>query len=382
MCKKLLVFLDELFFTTDYKSYKSKSVSALFFKKFASVYKDVEISFSFPVYNGNIGNPGVEVDTKEYCVYPIRGWHSIISFYKGYFNFRKQIFRLAEKLSHVDAVFIRIPSPAGLLLGELMYKKGKKVIYNVVGDIKEAYKQYKIPLRIPAYFLSQYLYRQELKKDGIFLTVGSLLYNRFKLKNPIFFIDSLINEKDLKPVKINFSDSIQILYVGRLIEAKGIFFLIDAIVKLRDKYNVVLNIVGFGNDEERVKYFADKYNFIKFYGHITNRNQLNTIYASNDIFILPTINYPEGFPRVILEAWANGLFVLSSKVGGIEGIGRDKENILFFRAGDKNDFMNKMIDLLENKKLLQKLRDGIERIQRKITFEYFADVLYKILKRD
>ncbi len=385
MKKKLLVFLDELFYTTDGKEYKSKFVSAIFFKKFKERYADeFEISFAFPVDSGNIDDFSVKIQTDEFDVYPLEGWYNIISFYKSYFKNKKNIENLVSKLAHIDAVSVRVPSPAGLMFGNLMDQKGKKVIYKVVGDIKEAYVNYKAPLNIPAYLISQYLYKKELKQNGTFLTVGSELYDRFRKVHDktYFFIDSLIENKDIKQPKENLSDPIKILYVGRLLESKGVFFLIDAIDSIIKEHNLELHIVGFGKDEDMVKDKVAKYSFIKFHGKISDREELNDIYKGSDVFILPTINYPEGFPRVILEAWTNGLFAISSRVGGIDGLAKDRENILFFTPGDKEGFLKILTQFLEDKKLQNKLKDGIKQVQEDITFGSYADVFYNALREN
>jgi len=378
--KNILVFLDELFYTQDYKEFKSKFVSLNFLQKFENLYKEeFNFYYSFPLYEGDIDNFGSSI-LNNGNVYPVEGWHNIISFYKKYFKAKKEIRDLVSKLSNnVDIVFIRIPSPAGLILGEEFRKKGKKVIYNVVGDIKDAYHNYKFPLNIPAYFLSYYLYKKELSKNGFFLTVGSKLTNRFKDKNSIFFIDSLITKNDLKDTKKSLSKPIKLLYVGRLLESKGIFLLIDAVKKLREQYEIELTIVGFGKEEKKVEKISKNSNYIKFLGKISNREYLNNIYYQNDIFILPTIN-SEGFPRVILEAWANGLYVISSKVGGIEGLAKDEENILFFNAGNEKDLVNKILLIIKDNIVRSKLKEGITKVQKKITFEYYSKILYEVLK--
>jgi glycosyltransferase involved in cell wall biosynthesis len=380
---RLLVFLDELYFTKYYKVYKTKFVSANFLVNFAKKYKDIKLSFSFPVKYGEVNNPGNELNNHNYEIYPVKeGWDSIINFYKNYFYYRKQLNNLMEAINMHETIFIRLPSPAGLIIGKIAEKLGKKVIYNIVGDIKNAYKNYRFPMNIPAYFASQVLYKKELSLKGVFLTVGSELTNRFKNKNSIFFIDSLIESKHLQQVKASFQNPIKFLYVGRLLKSKGIFFLIETIKQLRSEFNIELNIVGFGKEESTVEQLSKKFDFINYYGKISNRDKLNKIYKNNDIFILPTLNYPEGFPRVILEAWANGLYVISSKVGGIEGLAKDKENILFFSPGNKEELIQNIKKLLTDNELRKRLKIGTKKVQEKITFEYYSEKLYEILEEN
>jgi len=379
MKKNILVFLDELFYSQDNKVFKSKFVSLNFLKKFEEKYDEFNFYYSFPCYKGDISDYGSIIENKN-NIYPIDGWHNIISFYKSLFNNRKNIKQLVNNIyKDIDIVFIRIPSPAGMILGKEFEKQGKKVIYNVVGDIKNAFNNYKFPLNIPAFLLSQYLYKQELSLNGVFLTVGSELTNRFKHKNSIFFIDSLVLQDNLQLVNSEFSNPIKILYVGRLLKSKGIYLLIEAIKEINKKLNIELHIVGFGKEENNINSLSEQLNFIRFYGKISNRDELNNIYKQCDIVVLPTIN-SEGFPRVILEAWVNGKYVISSKVGGIEGLAKDNENILFFKPGNKKELIEKLETLIQDEILKQTLKKGIQKVQNKITFEYYSDILYKVLK--
>jgi len=375
----ILFFLDELYYyDSKTQGYVSKSVAGEFVKSLAKEL-NLNAGFAFPVDKKNLGSySSVVINPKEFIVEELPTWDSILSYYKfiskiaDYKFLKRKVDDLVDKY---DIFWIRLPSPFGLWLGEEAERSGKLVLYHIAGDIRKGYlsKKYKGLTKVLAKYLGLYLHNKSLKlgSNGYFLCTGRVLYNEYKKKNKkaFPFIDSLVKEEDLKPPKSELILPVKFLYVGRLIEEKGIFFLIEALKEIKKTIPLELHIVGFGKEEEIVKNISQNEDFIKFYGFVPFGERLFEIYETCNVFVLPTVSYPEGFPRVILEAWSQGLFVISSDVGGITGIGIDRENILLFRPGDKEDFMEKVVSLINDKLLQKRLSKGIEEVQKIITFE-------------
>lgn len=126
---------------------------------------------------------------------------------------------------------------------------------------------------------------------------------------------------------------IRCLFVGALIARKGILDLIDAIPILNSRgRNTELYLVGTG-DEEYMRLIADKIKylhleqFIKTLGHISNIENLISVYRDADIFVLPT--HGEGFPRVIYEAMSQGLPVVVTSIGTIASVLSHEETAIF-----------------------------------------------------
>ncbi|WNJ96089.1 glycosyltransferase family 4 protein [Vibrio ruber] len=104
-----------------------------------------------------------------------------------------------------------------------------------------------------------------------------------------------------------------VLFLGALIERKGIFDLLQALRELPD---VVLH-VGGGGDVARFQQAVAEYGVEKqlvFHGWIDHEKKAQLM-AETQLLVLPSYN--EGLPVVILEAMAAGLAVLSTPVGGI-----------------------------------------------------------------
>ncbi len=107
----------------------------------------------------------------------------------------------------------------------------------------------------------------------------------------------------------------RIICVSRLIERKGIRYLIEAMKLLKDR-DFFLTLVGEGIQEEELRELAEKLcvdHMICFKGYVEHDN-IATLYMESDIFVLPSLN--EGMSNAVLEAMACGLPVIVTDTGG------------------------------------------------------------------
>lgn len=171
----------------------------------------------------------------------------------------------------------------------------------------------------------QYVFLKPIIKT-IWKRAGAVVANSEGLKelalltSPDQEISVIYNGIDVSEFKPDFNrtndgNGLRIVCVSRLIERKGIKYLIEAIGKLRDK-NVKLVLVGEGNQEEELKKLAHDLgisNMVDFKGYISHDNIAN-IYKNSDIFVLPSLN--EGMSNALLEGMASGLTVIVTDTGG------------------------------------------------------------------
>lgn len=116
--------------------------------------------------------------------------------------------------------------------------------------------------------------------------------------------------------------TVTILFVSRLIERKGLQFIIPEFRKISEKVlaktgkEIKLLIVGDGPYREALERLAKDNNsieFIEFAGH-QGKDTILSYYQRGDLFILPSKR--EGMPNVVLEAMACGLPILMTPCEG------------------------------------------------------------------
>lgn len=170
-----------------------------------------------------------------------------------------------------------------------------------------------------------------------------------------------------------------ILFVGRLVKIKGIEYLIDAMKNI----DAQLIIVGEGPLErelkERAKEIQEK---VLFLGG-KNHNELPTIYASSDIFVIPSITLEggitEGTPTVIAEALASGLPIIGTNTGGIPQAIENKKNGFIIPDKDSVAIEEKIKILLSDDEVRQKMSNNALESSKKYGYENIAIQFHEIL---
>ena len=128
---------------------------------------------------------------------------------------------------------------------------------------------------------------------------------------PAISIDVEDFEKYKKPSQNN--KKLKILYVGNLLELKGIKLILMSLKKVKNK-KYEFNIVGSGPDENIFRKYVVKHNLnVNFLGKI-KRKFLSKYYLENDLLVFPSLHDSGGM--VILEAKAHALPVVVSSFGG------------------------------------------------------------------
>jgi len=146
-----------------------------------------------------------------------------------------------------------------------------------------------------------------------------------------------------------------ILYLGRLVRIKGVDILLQAFSRIMMQYpHIRLKIAGDGREKDNLVRLGDNLGIagnIDFLGVI--RGHEKTELLSKALFlVLPSQR--EGLPVVVLEAFASGIPVVASSVGGTSDIIKDDENGFLVPYGDIEGFANKFLLLLGNDLLRQK----------------------------
>jgi glycosyltransferase involved in cell wall biosynthesis len=183
--------------------------------------------------------------------------------------------------------------------------------------------------------------------------------------NKLFVINNGVNCDIFRPgveskrKDLGFSNNnCVIMSVGTLSQRKGTLNLIKSLLFLPKQYYLLL--AGRGN-AEFLKFIRSEVIFLGLMGRVylagsVDYFDLASYYKSADIFVLPS-SY-EGFPKVILEALACGLPVLTSKSFNVEP--DFKKFLNYLPSTEPRDIAKEVVHILNEqiKPDAEKLRDS------------------------
>ena len=201
-------------------------------------------------------------------------------------------------------------------------------------------------------------------------------FNIQRTKNVIIYngiSDNFLNE----PIKRKENDDIiNLIYIGRLVNVKGVDILIDAFSKLKNNdNNYFLTIVGDGiekqNLEKKVKELQIE-NFVKFVGR--QKDVINWLDES-DIFIYPSI-WEEGFGISVVEAMSRSCIPITFNKGGLSEIIENSYNGVLVE--DTNSFA--LANAIENLKITNELKNNAIRTAQKFSIKNVIENLENTYK--
>lgn len=183
-----------------------------------------------------------------------------------------------------------------------------------------------------------------------------------------------------------------ILFVGRLVEKKGVSDLVSAFAQLPIpiRNTAIVWIVGHGHMKENLERLVGDLGLvdrIRFWGQIPN-NQLPDFLAAADLFVGPSVEDDsgdtEGQGVVFLEAFAAGLTVIATRVGGIPEIVEHGVTGILVEPRNTNELAAVIQKLLQNADLRRQL--GARARQKVQSFAWpriaaaFRDLYLRVLE--
>ncbi|MBF6650510.1 glycosyltransferase family 4 protein [Methylobacter sp. BlB1] len=148
--------------------------------------------------------------------------------------------------------------------------------------------------------------------------------------------------------------TIRIVFPSRLIEEKGVFVLFDAIDLLKNmEVNVSITIMGTGKLEEKCKIFALKeYGNIKVTYHppVKYSSEFFNVLCDYDLVLIS--NLKEEQPRIIFDAFSQGVGVIASDTSGILDVTVNGENAIIYKRGDPESLAKAIRYVVKNPDLI------------------------------
>lgn len=279
----------------------------------------------------------------------------------------KIIFGLTKRgYSHV---FIRISWVAAIVSILVSFVSKLKTYYWLSGQGGfENYKKLRwgrekinlfITSRLPFIFIKTFITKFVTGPESMktyFVEVGKVsenkimvLYNDIDTKR--FSVLDEISKESLKH-KLGYKTEHKIIFFAHRFSPvrRTLYYLPYIYNKLFDSIqdNFIVVMAGSGPEERELhdeisrSPINDRF---KMLGNIPNV-LIQEYYQISDIFINPT--YAEGFPRVLIEAMASGLPVVTTDAGGIKDILGERQKEYMVDKNDRDSFALKLIELCQN----------------------------------
>ena len=181
------------------------------------------------------------------------------------------------------------------------------------------------------------------------------------------------------------SSAFRLLFVGRLVERKGLTHLLDALASLRSRRALRLDVVGDGPLREVLESRVAALGLmdvVRFRGFVPD-GELSAAFAEADAFVLPAVEDAkgdvEGLGVVLIEALMHGVPVIASESGGIVDIVRHERTGLLVKPGDAGALADAIDRLASDGGLRDRLaRDGREHARTTFSWDAIIDRLVEL----
>ncbi len=344
----------------------------------SSKYTEVIILSPTRKCNSNLDNK-IFLNYKNVKVYELPNYNTFIGSIKYFFSF----YRLIKSLKEHNLFYCRVPDPYSWL-PKLFFRK--ECIIHFVGDgfdsiwsnqFTSLLKKIIFTLAYTPDFILTLLvcYKSKVFTNGEHIAKR---LKKFKV-NATPLISSTLTENDFHYKLKRKSNIVNLLYLGYLSPHKGIKTIIEFIdILQKNKVNYKFNIIGDGVMKEYIENYIKSNNLyekIILYGHINDREFINQIIDNSDFFIFPSIS--EGSPRVILEVMARNLPVISTPVGSLPFVFKNRIDILFAEFNNAISFYNTLLWALNNYNEVNKISsNAFFKVKNNYTIDKFLNQIF------
>ncbi|MET3981437.1 glycosyltransferase involved in cell wall biosynthesis [Mucilaginibacter sp. UYP25] len=182
------------------------------------------------------------------------------------------------------------------------------------------------------------------KPDKIFTTKNVVRVNQF-YKDP-----------DFKTRHGIAADHKVLLFVGRIISEKGIFEVVDAFSRIKEKHKTTFIIVGDGDGFEAVKERISELSIenVILTGFIPEQ-EVVAYYSNADILVFPTF-FAEGFPMALFNSVGAGLAIITTQIRAASDFLSEPQNCLWVKPQNADDVYIKLDELLQSDDLINSMR--------------------------
>lgn len=195
----------------------------------------------------------------------------------------------------------------------------------------------------------------------------------------LVIIPNAINVEDFNTTaeRIHSGKVENLVYLGRLVQTKGVSEIIQAVALLRKEpqfRNVELRIAGSGPAEPDLRRQIDEHGLqdvVRLVGPLHGKDKVEFL-RSADVFVFPTY-HPEGLPYTILESLAAGTPVVTTRVAGIIDAVIDGEHGVFVSPKQPTEIAKAIRELASSPGRMQVMsRQCVEHARRCFSVDRLA----------
>jgi len=306
-----------------------------------------------------------------------------LNFFENHFGvpypilYPKLLLRLNEEIKESDVInthgIVWMQSFFGAIISRIYQKP-------IVLNQHNTYINYKNPiLRLIETIADKTIGRYTLNSADHIIAVSEetkkYVLSIAKKLNNVSILYNGVNFKRFKPIrnkkivreelKIN-PEAFICLTIRRITFKNGIDTFLQVAKFFNKKREDILFVLGGkGPDTDIVKKYIKENHLsnVKLIGFISD-DELPYYYALSDIFILPS-KTGEGFPMVVIEAFASGLPVIGTNTGGQIEVIRDDQTGFIVEPNEPKQIAKKIEYLYENKELLEEMSKNCRKLIEK-----------------
>jgi len=171
-------------------------------------------------------------------------------------------------------------------------------------------------------------------------------------------------------------------YFGRLKKYKSVDQLLRALPRVSARVpELRVVIVGEGDDRPRLESLTRELgltSMVQFTGFVPEKKKVELL---QQMWFKVTTSSKEGWGLTVLEANACGTPVIASNVQGLRDAVKDKETGLLYTYGDVNDLASKILSLLTDRELLDRLTKSAAEWSKEFDWEIAAQQTIELLKQ-
>lgn len=291
-----------------------------------------------------------------------------------------RVFR--RELDSVDVINCRNTAPFGSMLYWLARRRGIPFFYHFTSDpweilnVGPKYAGLK-GIAARALYRLAFVVQAHIMRQTFSFVNGAAL--QLRLRNVTLRMEPIISstltcDDFVVERSVDLHRPVRLLYVGYLKHMKGLEYLVEAMVLIRSEgVEAELSLVGEGPSAGELRERVHRYGLesaVRFHGFVADAGALHRHFDAADVFVFPSLS--EGSPRVVLEALARGLPVISTPVGSVPEMLKDGESALFVPCRDARALAEAVIRLIRDDGLRQCLSTNGLRIAREHTVEGFV----------